>query len=127
MSEYVKNIINYNFIIFHKMKQVLLIAAVLVASAVQGVKIEGPLTRAEEARAIENAVLSRTVGSLDSEVAHPKDADHSGAIAAMRGILGSNEDAIKKMGDLKKKDPILGKAVERINHPYFPYPKKSGI
>ena len=109
------------------MKQVLLIASMLAASAVNGVQLTGPLTRAEEARAIENAVLSRTVGSLDSEVAHPKDGDHSAAIASMRGVLSSNADAIKKMGDLKKKDPILGKAVERINHPYFPYPKKSGI
>ena len=85
------------------------------------------MSREEEARAIENAVLSRTVGLLDSPVAHPKDPDHSAAIAAMKGILNTNEDAIKKMGPLGDQEKILGKAVERINHPYFPYPKKSGI
>ena len=85
------------------------------------------MSREEEARAIENAVLSRTVGMLDSPVAHPKDPDHSAAVATMKGILNSNEDAIKKMGKLGNQDKILGLAVDRINHPYFPYPKKSGI
>ena len=108
------------------MKQILFIAA-LLATAAQAVKLDGPLTRAEEARAIENAVLARTVGMLDSPIAHPKDPDHSGAIDSMKGVLNSNEDAIKKMGPLGNQDPILGKAVARINHPLFPYPKKSGI
>jgi len=108
------------------MKQVLLIAA-LFAAAVQGVKLQDPLTRDEEARAIENAILSRTVGILDSPLAHPKDGDHSGATASMKGVLNSNEDAIKKMGPLGNQDPVLGLAVNRINHPLFPYPKKAGI
>merc|ERR1719327_2015835 len=100
------------------MKSILFIAAFL-AAAVQGHKLNDPLTRDQEARAIENAILSRTVGQLDSEIVHPKDPDHSGAISAMRGIYHSNEDAINKMGPLKDKDPILGKVVERITHPGF--------
>ena len=105
------------------MKSIFFIAAFLAAAA-NGHKLNDPLTAPEEARVIENAVLSRTVGGLDSAIVHPNDGDHSAAISSMRGIWHSNEDAILKMGKLKNLDPVLGKAVERINHPYFPYPKK---
>ena len=101
--------------------------ALLLVGNLSAVKISDPLSREQEARAIENAVLARTVGYLDSSVAHPKDPDHSAAISAMKGILHSNEDAIKKMGPLGDKEKILGLAVDRINHPYFPYPKKGNI
>ena len=86
----------------------------LFTASTQAMKLKDPLSREEEARAIENAILDRTVASLDTETAHPKDSDHSGAISALRGRYHTNEDAINKMGPLKDHDPILGKVVERI-------------
>ena len=96
-----------------------LVLAALVLSA-QSLKIER-LNRDEEARAIENAVVNRVVPKLDSEVAHADDKDHSAARSAFNGNTPSSEDYMKKMGALAKDQPILGKVMERLEHPYYPY------
>ena len=96
-----------------------LVLAALVLSA-QSLKIER-LNRDEEARAIENAVINRVVPKLDSEEAHADDKDHSAAKSAFMGNTPSSEDYMKKMGALAKDVPVLGKAMERLDHPYYPY------
>ena len=60
----------------------------------RGVKIENiyDLTKEEEARAVENAIVDRVVPKLDSEVAHGSDADHSAAKAAFTGAIPSHGD-----------------------------------
>ena len=60
----------------------------------QGAKIENiyDLTKDEEARAVENAIVDRVVPKLDSEVAHGSDADHSAAKAAFTGAIPSHGD-----------------------------------
>ena len=101
------------------MKSTLFIILGLTASA-HALKLTDPLSRDQEARAIENAVLDRTVGVLDDELSHPKDqGSHSGARAAMRGVTFDNEQVINKMGPLEKFDPILGLAAKRIKHPMY--------
>ena len=102
------------------MKSLSLLVAIAAA-----VKVQDPLTRDQEARAVENEVTFRVVHMLDSDLMHPDDADHNAAKAAFQGRVDySTGDFIKKLGPLDApEDEVLKRSVGRINHPYFPYPK----
>ena len=60
--------------------------------------------------------------ALDKSVYHD-DPDHSAAKAAFRGEAGSVEDFEKKLGE--SGDPVLSRALMRVNHPYYAYPHKN--
>ena len=76
------------------MKSLYLIALLLAVSTTNAIRITKPLTEAQEARAIENAVIRRTVEKIDDETIHPKDGDHLAAIDVLKGIYHSNEKAV---------------------------------
>ena len=81
------------------------------------------MTREEEARAVENAIVDRVVPKLDSEEIHGADADHSAAKATFTGSNPTHGDFATKFGEFVKDEPVLQRALMRINHPYFAYPK----
>ena len=68
-----------------------MIIALLFAEDAQAISVKD-LTRDEEARAVENAIVDRVVPKLDSEVAHGSDADHSAAKAAFTGAIPTHGD-----------------------------------
>ena len=70
--------------------------SILIAVAA-AVKIQDPLSRDQEARAVENEVTFRVVHMLDSDLMHPDDADHNAAKAAFQGKVDyTTGDFIKK-------------------------------
>ena len=81
------------------------------------------MTREEEARAVENAITTRVVAKLDSDEMHAGDADHSAAKAAFTGSNPTHGDFATKFGEFANDEPVLKRALMRINHPYFAYPK----
>ena len=81
------------------------------------------ITREEEARAVENAIVNRVVPQLDSEVAHADDPDHSAAKAAFTGAIPTHGDFQSKFGEFADQEPVLKRALMRVNHVGFPYPK----
>ena len=99
--------------------------AVLLAStlAISQKSTDDALTRDEEARAIERASVRRVARALDSNLAHSGDVDNSAAMSALKGRTPSHEDAHLKYGDNATSEPFLQRALMRINHPLFPYPK----
>ena len=65
---------------------------------------------------------------IDNDLMHPDDADHNAAKAAFQGKVNyGTGEFIKKLGPLDDpSDAVLKRAVGRINHPYYPYPKPWG-
>ena len=83
----------------------------------------GFLNREEEARATENAVVTRIARAMDTPMyLHGDDPDHSGTASSIRGTLPTHRDFAAKFGETVN-DPTLKLALGRINHPLFPYPK----
>ena len=99
-----------------------LISLALLFATSQAVQVQY-ISRDEEARAIEIAITNRVVPQLDSEQAHADDVDHSAAKSAFTGSQPSHEDFQKKFGEFADSEPVLKRALMRVNHAGFPYPK----
>ena len=89
-------------------------AFVLLVAATAAIRLSDPLTRAEEARAVEKATTNRILDGLGERNS-----------ASRNGWVGkwnyAYEDFEKKMGPVDQL-PVLNRAVGRINHPNYPYP-----
>ena len=99
-----------------------LISLALLLANSQAVQLEY-ITRDQEARAVENAIVNRVVPQLDSEVAHADDKDHSAAKAAFTGSIPTHDDFQTKFGEFADSEPVLKRALMRVNHPLYAYPK----
>ena len=90
-------------------------AIILLVAAASAIKISDPLTRDEEARAVEIATTNRILDGLGER--------NSASRAGWTGKWNyATADFQSKMGPVDDM-PVLKRAVGRINHPYYPYPK----
>ena len=109
------------------MKSIIYIVGAILFSSSQGLQLRElqnyPMTKNEEARAIENAVTQRVVDNLTSKIPHAEDPNNIAAIYAYRGHNPNREDYLKTLAKLGSNDPLISKVVERVNHPYYPYKK----
>ena len=49
--------------------------------------------------------------------------DNSAAMSSLKGMTPTHKDAALKYGELASSEPMLKRALMRINHDNFPYPK----
>ena len=95
--------------------------ALMLVSSSSAVSLDR-ITRDEEARAVENATVNRIVEKL----APPSDEEQEAARKTWRGQSTDLDNHLKVHKDMfegQNIDPVLKRAVNRINHPMYAYPK----
>ena len=67
-------------------------------------------------------MTDRVVGKLGDGL-YKSDKDMSTAKSAFRGLKPTTEDFEKKLGEFAGSEPVMKRALMRINHPLYQYQK----
>ena len=110
------------------MKAILM--ALIVMSSVEGHKLNKTgITRDETARVIENAMVNRILPKLN--LGYEIDPNMSYSEHSLRGENMSHEDYLRIAGRENLQgpnvDPVLRRAVYRIEHPTYAYKRPDGF